>query len=114
MPFINTKPNVRLSAEKESAIKEALGKAICEFPGKSEYWLMLNFEDSSRMWFRGYNSIPLAMVEVQLFGSAESELCNRMTGIICGIFERELGIKPEHIYVNYTFSENWGWNGENF
>ncbi len=114
MPFIDTKTNVRLSPEKEAALKAELGRAISEFPGKSEYWLMLNFTDNAHMWFRGYTNIPIAMVEVKLFGSADADACNRMTAVITKLFQKELGISPEHIYVNYTFSYTWGWNGENF
>ena len=113
MPFIDTKTNIRISAEKETILKEKLGKAIEEFPGKSEYWLMLNFTDNCRMWFRGYQKYPTAMVEVKLFGSATPEVCNRMTAIITNLFVEELGIQPDHVYVTYTFSELWGWNGEN-
>ena len=114
MPFIETKTYVRISAEKEEILKEKLGKAIAEFPGKSEYWLMLSFTDNCRMWFRGYQKFPIAMVEVKLFGGADPDACHRMTAIICKLFEEELGIRAEHVYVNYTFSEVWGWNGENF
>ena len=114
MPFIDTTLNIRLSEEKESILKAKLGEAISCFPGKSEYWLMMSFADNCRMWFRGYQKFPMAMVEVKLFGTADADACNRMTAIICKIFEEELGIKPEHTYVNYTFSEVWGWNGENF
>ena len=113
MPFINTKTNVHISAEKEEILKEKLGKAIEEFPGKSEYWLMLNFTDNCRMWFRGYQKYPTAMVEVQLFGGADADACNRMTAAICKLFEEELDIRPEHVYVNYSFFQTWGWNGEN-
>ena len=114
MPFINTKLNVHLSEEKEAALKARLGEAISIFPGKNEYWLMLNFSDGCRMWFRGYNSFPVAMVEVQLFGTADSALCNEMTKTICQIFKEELNISPEHTYVKYEFIDTWGWNGENF
>ena len=114
MPFIDTKLNIRLSEEKETVLKTKLGEAIANFPGKSEYWLMLNFSDNCRMWFRGYQSFPIAMVEVKLFGAAEAEICERMTAIICKLFQQELGISPDHVYVNYSFSDNWGWNGENF
>ena len=114
MPFINTRTNIRISAEKEASLKEKLGKAISEFPGKSEYWLMLNFSDNCNMWFRGYQNIPCAMVEVQLFGGADDDACNRMTAAICQLFHEELNISPEHVYVNYSFSQTWGWNGENF
>ena len=114
MPLIDTKLNVALSREKEEILKRRLGEAISLFPGKSEYWLMLTFSDNCRMWFRGYDNFPIAMVEVKLFGSAEAALCNRMTATVCKLFEEELGISPDHVYVNYTFSDTWGWNGENF
>ena len=45
MPFIDTKLNIKLTEEKEIALKKRLGEAIATFPGKSEYWLMLNFSD---------------------------------------------------------------------
>lgn len=114
MPFIETKLNIHLTPEKEANIKEKLGKAISLFPGKSEYWLMLRFEDNCRMWFRGYNSFPIAMVQVQLFGSAEAALTEQMTAEICRILSEELSVQPDHIYINYSFSETWGWNNENF
>ena len=114
MPFIDTKLNVRLSEEKELVLKKKLGEAISLFPGKSEYWLMLNFTDNSRMWFRGYNNFPIAMVEIKLFGAAEEALCNEMTAVISNLFKEELGISPDHVYVKYEFVDRWGWNGENF
>lgn len=113
MPFIDTKLNVRLTEEKEAALKARLGEAITIFPGKSEYWLMMNFSDESRMWFRGYNNFPVAYVQIQLFGSSNEETCAQMTKTVCKIFQEELGISPEHIYVKYEFVDVWGWNGEN-
>lgn len=113
MPFIDTKTNIRISAEKEAILKEKLGQAIGEFPGKSEYWLMMSFTDNCRMWFRGYQKFPVAMVDVKLFGTADQDSCNRMTAAVCKLFHEELDIPTEHIYVNYTFSQVWGWNGEN-
>ena len=114
MPFIDTKLNIRLSEEKEAVLKAKLGEAISVFAGKSEYWLMLNFTDECRMWFRGYNNFPIAMVEVKIFGSADEETCSRMTGVICDLFHKELSISPDHVYVKYDFTDRWGWNGENF
>ena len=114
MPFIDAKLNVSLSKEKERVLKTKLGEAIALFPGKSEFWLMIRFADNCRMWFRGYDSFPVAMVEIQLFGSAEAELCNKMTATVCALFEEELGIAPDHVYVKYEFCDTWGWNGENF
>lgn len=114
MPFIDTKLNVKLTEEKEIALKKRLADAITLFPGKSEYWLMLNFSDESRLWFRGYNNFPIAYVQVQLVGSASPEVCEQMTKTICQIYKEELGISPEHTYVKYEFVDVWGWNNENF
>lgn len=114
MPFIDAKLNVRLPEDKEKLLKAQLGEAISIFPGKSEYWLMLHFTDNCRLWFRGYSNFPAAMVEVKLFGSASPDDCSRMTAKICEIFHSVLSISPDHVYVNYSFSDTWGWNGENF
>ena len=69
MPFIHTRMNRPLSKEKEQALSQALGKAIELIPGKTENWLMLQFEDNCRLWFRGENENPMAMVQVQVFGN---------------------------------------------
>lgn len=114
MPFIDTKLNIRLTEEKEAALKAKLGEAISIFAGKSEYWLMLNFTDNCRMWFRGYQSFPIAMVEIKIFGNASDETCAKMTKTVCELFEHELGIAPDHVYVKYEFCDRWGWNKENF
>ena len=114
MPFIDTKLNIRLTEKKEAVLKTKLGQAISTFPGKSEYWLMLNFTDNCRMWFRGYDRFPVAMVEVKCFGDADEATCSEMTERITKIFEEELSIAPDHIYVKYEFTDRWGWNGKNF
>lgn len=114
MPFIDTKTNVKIDEEQEKRLKKRLGEAIETFPGKTEYWLMMSFDDECRMWFRGYNNFPQAMVEIKLFGTAEASLCERMTKTVCKIFEEELGVTPDHLYVKYEFCEAWGWNNENF
>ena len=114
MPIINVKLNSHLSEQKESVLKAKLGEAISTFPGKSEYWLMIHFEDDCRLWFRGYNNFPIAMVEIKLFGGADEATCSCMTGLVCKIFEEELNISPDHVYVKYEFCDRWGWNRENF
>ena len=114
MPFINTITNARVTPEKEELLKERLGKAIEAFPGKSEYWLMLSITDNAKMWFRGYNNFPMAMVEIRIFGSADSETCNKMTAAVCEVFSEVLGLRADHVYVSYSFHYVWGWNGENF
>ena len=37
-----------------------------------------------------------------------------MTAKICEIYERELGIPGNAVYVTYHPITDWGWNGQNF
>lgn len=46
-----------------------MGKAIGMVPGKSEAYLLLEFEDNSRLWLRGDDSAPTAYIEAAIFGN---------------------------------------------
>lgn len=113
MPFISTKTNVSISEEKETAIKEKYGKAI-SLIGKSEGWLMLEFEGNKKMWFKGRNDKPLAMAEISLFGRATDGQYEKMTEKVTEILSEELGISPDCVYVKYEETDTWGYNGGNF
>lgn len=113
MPFINVKTNVKVNEENENVIKSKLGEAITLL-GKSESWLMLNFDDESKMYFKGNNKDNLAMVQVSLFGSASNSAYNNFTEAVSDILNDSLNISKSNIYVSYMETPNWGWNGNNF
>ncbi|MBP3243083.1 MAG: hypothetical protein J6L99_04435 [Ruminococcus sp.] len=113
MPFINVKTNVSVSQDKADAVKSALGQAITTIPGKSESWLMVGIEPDYILYFQGSDS-PAAIAEVSIFGGASSSAYDTLTGRISDILENALGITQDRIYVRYTETENWGWNGSNF
>ena len=55
-----------------------------------------------------------AYVAVSLFGDGTKDAYEEMTAFICDLYERELGIPKDAIYVTYHGVYNWGWNGTNF
>ena len=114
MPFISTKTNVEVTKEKETQLKERLGQAIAIIPGKSESWLMLAIEGDIPMYFRGDDSQPVAFIEVKIFGNASSDVYRKMTPELTKIYSEILGVSPDHMYIRYFGSEDWGWNGNNF
>ena len=114
MPFINSKVNVKTTAEQQIELKTRLGKAIATIPGKSESWLMVNLEDDRKMYFRGDDSEPIAFICVNIYGRADEEAFERMTEELTQIYGEVLGVKPDHMYINYAASMDWGWNGSNF
>ena len=113
MPFIKAKTSIEVTPQKEEAIKSKLGKAI-KLIGKSEAWLMIEFEDNCRLWFRGSKSEPTAIVEIALFGKASDDQYDDMTKAVCEIISDELGISGEEIYVKYEEVAHWGYNSFNF
>lgn len=114
MPFINTKVNVKITEEQERLLKGELGKAISLIGGKSESWLMLNFEDNNRMYFKGKNEYGIAFIEVKIYGRATAAEYENFTSKVTEIYSKILDIAPEHIYVAYQEIEYWGFNGHNF
>ena len=53
MPYMHTRFTGSITPEQENALKTGFGKAIALLPGKSEQWLMVDFEDHCRIWFHG-------------------------------------------------------------
>ncbi|MGN0686941.1 MAG: hypothetical protein ACI4KA_02400 [Oscillospiraceae bacterium] len=113
MPFINTKYSADITPEQECALKSELGKAV-SLIGKSEGWLMLGFEQNCCLYFKGEKHEKTAFVEVSLYGDAGAAAYDRLTGEICRIFGEILGVPADKIYVKYSATDNWGWNGRNF
>ena len=113
MPYIKTVTNKSISKEEETEIKNRIGSAI-SILGKSEGWLMVNFEEDSHLYFKGQNDSLIAYVEIKLFGNASSEACSKMTEEVSRIINEELSIDKSNIYVSYYPTDKWGWNGNNF
>lgn len=114
MPFIDSKVSVKVSKEQEQEIKSRLGRAISIIPGKSESWLMVGIEDEYSLYFRGDDSEPMAFVEVRIFGGPNRDAFEKMTAEITKIYGDVLGIAPDHMYIKYSATTDWGWNGSNF
>ncbi len=113
MPFINTKYTAEITPQQEDALKTALGKALTLI-GKSEQWLMLGFEQNCSLYFQGQKSEKIAYVEVSLLGDAGNDAYRALTAEICRQYEDILGIPADKIYIKYSPTSYWGWNGINF
>lgn len=113
MPFIDSKITGSVTQDRREAVKSELGKAI-SILNKSEKFLMIGMEDHYDLYMAGEKMEKGAYVSVSLFGNASSEAYDKMTAAICEIYERELGIPADCVYVTYHGVNDWGWNGKNF
>ena len=114
MPFIDSKVSVKVTREQETELKSRLGQAISLIPGKSESWLMVGIEDEYHLYFRGEDSAPMAFIEVRIFGGPNKDAFEKMTAEITRIYGEVLGIAADHMYIKYSATTDWGWNGSNF
>lgn len=112
MPLITTKVSTEISKKKEVSLKDKFGKAI-ELINKSEAWLMVDFQDNCRMYFKGSDE-ACAILEVDLFGKATDSGYDALTEKLTEIVEAELGIDRSRIYVKYNEISHWGYSGFNF
>lgn len=113
MPFIESKVSVKISKEKEEIIKTKLGKVIELIPGKSEEFLMIGFEDEYSLYFAGDKLEKGAFVEVKILGKSSKEDYEKLTEAISNIYEDELEIPQNKIYIKYEEVKYWGFNGRN-
>lgn len=113
MPFIDSKITVKLSKDKEEVIKSKLGEAVALL-SKPERFLMVGFEDEYTLYMGGKKLEKGAYVSVSLFGEATKSAYEKMTAVICDIYEKELQIPADAVYVTYHGVNDWGWNGSNF
>lgn len=114
MPFIDSKVTVKLNKEKKDILKAKLANIIKNIPGKSENYLMIGFQDEYSLYFRGEELRYGAFIEVKIFGKTSKNDLEEVTKEICDLYEKELNIPKDAIYIKYEEVENWGFNGFNF
>lgn len=113
MPFIDSKVTAALTEEKKERIKSELGEAI-SIMGKGENFLMVGFEENYDLFMGGKKLDLGAFVSVRVFGGVNPSACDKMTARICQIYQEQLGIPGQNVYVTYQGISDWGWNGSNF
>lgn len=110
MPYVAVKTNVSVDEAAAEAVKRGLGAAITSFFGKSEKWLMCSVDGDVDMSFRG-DSSPCAFAETEVLGGLDRRECEVFCEKVCDLLTEKLGIPKDRIYVRFSPTENWGWNG---
>ena len=108
MPFIKIKAGCEITEDRETALKEQIGRAIDRIPGKSEKYLLLEFEDNCRLWLGGRNDEPVIYVEAAIFGNEDHYGFDSFASEITEAFSGTLGIRPDHIFIKFEDISIWG------
>ncbi len=113
MPYIKTTTSVSISKESEKELTKALGEVMQRVAGKSEEWLMLSFSGNIPMAFRG-EITDAAILEVSFLGQFTTDVYDALTKEICELASKILGIPTSRIYIKYSPTTTWGYDGFNF
>ncbi len=111
MPYVSVLTNVEISKEQEKSLINVLGKGIEVIPEKTEENLFIKIEDGCTLYKGGNITEPNAMVSVDLFGHSQGEYLKQYCDIINSVLEKELNIKPEKVFINFTECRHWGVKG---
>ena len=111
MPFIKIKTSFALTEARENGLKEKFGKAIELIPGKSEQYLLLEFEDNCRLWLRGRNEEPIVYIEAAIFGNEDHYGYDAFTLEITKAFCDTFGVRPDHVCIKFEDIGIWGTGG---
>ena len=89
-----------------------MGRAIGLVPGKSEAYLLLDFEDNCRLWLRGKKNAPTAYMEAAIFGNEGHSGYAAFAAEVTRIFADVLGIAPENCYIRFEDIAAWAVGGQ--
>ena len=113
MPNMHFYTNLTVAPEAKTEIKQAFADAIALIPGKSEKWLMVIIEDNRSMYLGGSDA-PCGLVSVELLGSADGAVYEKVTAEVTSRLTKLLPLSPDRIYTKYSEYRHWGYNGEHF
>lgn len=113
MPYIKTTTNVKVSEETRARMFKQLGADISIWPGKREEHLLLCIEDERHMAHAGKTDVPMAYVNVCMYGERDLPEREAMTQAITAMLGRELGVAPAQAYIRYEISTEWAVGGHN-
>jgi hypothetical protein len=98
-----------------AALLGDLSRLLATHFGKPERWVMTSLQPGLAMTFGGTDA-PTAFVAVKNIGTMKAEETEALSGAICGLVGKALGVSTERIYIEFVDAVDhlWGWNGGTF
>ncbi len=115
MPLIKIQTAEAISAEKQATLLTSASRIVAEATGKPETYVMAILEPAVATAMAG-ELTPAAFVDVRGIGGVNAKVNGAITKGVCDLLEAELGLAPDHVYLNFTDvpAANWGWDGRTF
>lgn len=111
MPFLRFTTNRTLTLQQDRKLKEAAGKVISLFPGKSESTLMMHIEDNQIMYYQGDEQDAM-YVDCKIYRHANKEERQAFTEALMDKVEEITAIPKNNIYLTIQEFDEFGFNGK--
>ena len=110
MPYVAINTSLKLTEAQKEKIKTELGQLITIIPSKTEAVTMVDFSEGRTLYKAGVK-IDGAMIDLRLWRKAEIDNKKKFVDETFQLLSRELGLKPENMYMNISEFEEWGSGG---
>ncbi len=106
MPHIAMTTSVTLTPAQRDTVAKEFGKLISLLPGKSEAVLMIDIADGRNMYYAGA-ACDCAYLNVGLYQESPTEAKAAFAAAVCRMLEKEAGLAPKNIYLNFSEYPAW-------
>ena len=114
MPYFSIETNQTVDQASNRDLMKKTSAFIAELLGKPESYVMIAIKPGTPLTFTG-NDEPAAFVRLKSIGLPK-ERCTEISEKICGLVERELGVAPNRVFIDFKDLERemFGWNCKTF
>ena len=114
MPLIKVHTQPAVADDKKEPLMGEIAQCVADISGKSLEYMMVVLEDADIQL--GGTSSDSAYIDFRGIGGISPESNAAITSGLCELFQTELGISPDRVYITFTDvpAQNWGWNNKLF
>ena len=114
MPLVKLEVSTSVPEAAKNKVLGAVSAIVIKATGKPPAYMMVTLEEG-RIVMGGRNE-PAAFADVRGIGGFTPAVNKQISKEVCELLKKELGIKPENVYLTFTevAASNWGWNGGTF
>ena len=110
MPYIHITTNTALCEEKKAALLEQIAPLIPILPGKNRGNAMVQL-DGGHFMAMGDPALACAFCEIRLYKQSPAPAKEKFAAALTELLAKELGVAPDHVYLNYMEMDHWGLSG---
>ena len=114
MPLVKLEVSTSVPEAAKNKVLAAVSAIVIKATGKPPAYMMVTLEEGKIVM--GGRNEPAAFADVRGIGGFTPAVNKQISKEVCELLKKELGIKPENVYLTFTdvAASNWGWNGGTF